>query len=114
MGIHNVSDQEQQRWSQARVDGAGNFGYFDEPFASAKQANIEINACIHSNQDCLREAPDPSALSVLINVDDPIEYSQIVANIKIVIGGGINESRDALRTILYGLLTNPDQLTITK
>src|SRR6266436_765553 len=25
-------------------------------------------------------------------------------------GGGINEPRDALLTILYGLLTNPDQL----
>jgi cytochrome P450 len=29
---------------------------------------------------------------------------------KIAIGGGINEPRDALLTILYGLLTNPDQL----
>ena len=28
----------------------------------------------------------------------------------IAIGGGINEPRDALLTILYGLLTNPDQL----
>ena len=46
----------------------------------------------------------------MINVDEPIEYSQIIANIKIAIGGGINEPRDALLTILYGLLTNPDQL----
>mgnify|MGYP001281959155 FL=1 len=38
----------------------------------------------------------------MINVDDPIEYSQIIANIKIAIGGGINEPRDALLTILYG------------
>ena len=32
------------------------------------------------------------------------------ANVKIAIGGGINEPRDAPLTILYGLLTNPDQL----
>ena len=34
----------------------------------------------------------------------------MIANVKIAIGGGINEPRDALLTILYGLLTNPDQL----
>ena len=36
------------------------------------------------------------------------------ANIKIAIGGGINEPRDALNTIIYGLLTNPDQLEEVK
>ena len=50
----------------------------------------------------------------MINVDEPIEYSQIIANIKIAIGGGINEPRDALLTILYGLLTNPGQLAFMK
>ena len=110
MGIPNATDEELQRWSQALIDGAGNFGYFDEPFARAAQANIEINDCIRANEDRLRANPDPSALSMMINVGEPIEYSQIIANIKIAIGGGINEPRDALLTILYGLLTNQDQL----
>lgn len=114
MGIPNATDVELQRWSQALIDGAGNFGYFDEPFARAEQANQEVNACIRANEERLRADPDPSALSVMINADDPIEYSQIVANIKIAIGGGINEPRDALLTILYGLLTNPDQLDFVR
>ena len=84
------------------IDGAGNFGYSDEPFARAKQANIEINVCIRSCEERLRATPDPSALSIMINMDDPIEYSQNIANIKIAIGGQINESRDELLTILYG------------
>ncbi|MGJ5176495.1 cytochrome P450 [Bradyrhizobium oligotrophicum] len=45
----------------------------------------------------------------MVNAKNPIPDSQIIANIKIAIGGGINEPRDALLTILYGLLTNPDQ-----
>ena len=49
MGIPNASDEELQCWSQALIDGAGNFGYLDEPFARAKQANIEINARIRGN-----------------------------------------------------------------
>ena len=44
----------------------------------AAQANIEINDCIRSNEDRLRADPDPSALSMMINVDEPIEYSQIM------------------------------------
>jgi cytochrome P450 len=50
----------------------------------------------------------------MVNADDPIAWSQIAANIKIAIGGGINEPRDALSTIVYGLLTNPDQLAALK
>jgi cytochrome P450 len=46
----------------------------------------------------------------MVNAKNPIPESQIIANVKIAIGGGINEPRDALLTILYGLLTNPDQL----
>src|SRR5258708_22243943 len=54
--------------------------------------------------------PDSSALSFMVNAKNPIPESQMIANVKIAIGGGINEPRDALLTILYGLLTNPDQL----
>jgi cytochrome P450 len=46
----------------------------------------------------------------MMNAKNPIPESQMIANVKIAIGGGINEPRDALLTILYGLLTNPDQL----
>ena len=38
----------------------------------------------------------------------------MIANVKIAIGGGINEPRDALLTILYGLLTNRDQLAAVR
>ena len=69
-----------------------------------------MNALFDSLHDRHRAAPNNSALSVMLNAEDPIEMTQIYANIKIAIGGGINEPRDALNTILFGLLTNPDQL----
>src|SRR2546429_8371009 len=46
----------------------------------------------------------------MVNAKTPILESQMIANVKIAIGSGINEPRDALLTILYGLLANPDQL----
>lgn len=109
LGIPDATDDEMQHWSQALIDGAGNFGWFDEPFERVAQANVVMNRCIEGNVARLKAEPDQSALSVMINAEDPIAWSQIVANIKIAIGGGINEPRDALLTIIYGLLTNPDQ-----
>ena len=50
----------------------------------------------------------------MLNAEDPIERAQMYSNIKIAIGGGINEPRDALNTIVYGLLSNPDQLEEVK
>lgn len=110
LGLEEATDDQMQRWSQILIDGAGNFGWRDEPFARTDRANEEMHALFDRLQGRHRAAPNSSALSVMLNADDPIPEKQVYANIKIAIGGGINEPRDALNTVLYGLLTNPDQL----
>lgn len=110
LGIEEASDQQMQDWSQVLIDGAGNFGQRPGPFERSDKANAEMNAMFDAAQDRHRANPNNSALSVMLNADEPIEQSQIYSNIKIAIGGGINEPRDALNTIIYGLLQNPDQM----
>ena len=110
MGVPDASDDDMQRWSQTLIDGAGNFGWTPGPFEASDIANAEMDKCIRANAERVRAEPDSSALSFMVNAKNPIAESQIIANIKIAIGGGINEPRDALLTVLYGLLTNPDQL----
>ena len=114
LGLDGASDADMQRWSQALIDGAGNFGWRDDLFARADAANTEMHALFDSLQDRHRAEPNNSAFSVMLNAEDPIPETQIYANIKIAIGGGINEPRDALNTILFGLLTHPDQLAEVK
>jgi cytochrome P450 len=114
LGLPDASDSDMEHWSQSLINGAGNFGWADEPFAIVDRAHEAMNAEIVRQVEKLKANPDQSALSVMVNADDPIEMSQIKANIKIAIGGGINEPRDALLTALYGLLTNPEQLAETK
>lgn len=114
LGIPEATDPEMIRWSQALIDGAGNFGNAPELYERSDQANAEMNALFDTCVGRVKTAPDQSALSAMVNAEDPIEKSQIYSNIKIAIGGGINEPRDALLTILYGLLTNPDQLEACK
>lgn len=114
LGVEEASDAQMDGWSQALIDASGNFGWAPEPFARSDKANDEMDALFDSLQDRHRADPNSSAFSVMLNADDPIAMSQIYSNIKIAIGGGINEPRDALCTILYGLLTNPDQLAEVK
>src|SRR4051812_5011904 len=114
MGIPNANDADMQRWSQTLIDGAGNFGWTPGPFEATDSANAEMDKCIRANAARVAAEPDSSALSFMVNAKDPIPESQIIANVKIAIGGGINEPRDALLTILYGLLTNKDQLAAVR
>lgn len=110
LGIPEATDEQMIFWSQALIDGAGNFGQRPEPFVISDHANLEMNVLLDQAVERVRANPDRSALSVMVNAENPIPMSQIIANIKIAIGGGINEPRDALSTILFGLLTEPEQL----
>ena len=114
LGIPDATDEEMQYWSQALINGAGNFGWADEPFNIVNKCHAAMNTLIENQIPMLRATPDLSALSVMVNADEPIPMSQILANIKIAIGGGINEPRDALLTTLFGLLTSPEQLNEVK
>jgi len=114
LGMTNASDEEMCRWSQILIDGAGNFGYVEDVFEKSDAANVEINKCIADMVEENKREARPNALSVMLNLDDPLEIEAIQSNLKIAIGGGINEPRDAMCTAVYGLLTNPDQLADVK
>ena len=110
LGITNASDEKLQLWSQALIDGSGNFSRNPAVFEATDRAHEEMNVCIAQATASHLANPNASALSAMVNAADPIEHEQILANIKVAIGGGINEPRDSLLTAVYGLLTNPDQM----
>lgn len=118
IGLTQASDDDLCRWSQTLIDGAGNFGGLEEPFRLTEIANAEINSCIAQTLDHNRSEFLPNAISAILHFEPengiPLTIEELQSDIKIVIGGGINEPRDALCTGLYGLLTNPDQLAAVK
>ena len=114
LGMEEASDSDMMEWSQALIEGAGNFGWRDAPFERADRANEAVHALLDGLQDRHRVEPNNSAFSAMLNAEDPIPETQIYANIKIAIGGGINEPRDALNTTIFGLLTHPEQFAEVK
>ena len=113
LGLDDATDAQMIRWSQVLIDGAGNFGWDPALFKECDTANAQMDITINAAIARHKADPNPSALSAMVTADDPIALGQIGSNIKIAIGGGLNEPRDALLTILYGLLTNPEQVAHT-
>jgi cytochrome P450 len=109
LGLHGASADDVVRWSQVLIDGAGNVAGDEEVFARSDAVNDEINALIDENMARFRTDPDDSVLSAMTNAKAPLDLERIRCNIKVAIGGGVNEPRDALLTAVFGLLTNPDQ-----
>ena len=109
LGLHGAGAVDVVRWSQVLIDAAGNVAGDEAVFAKSDLVNDEINALISENMARFRSAPDDSVLSAMTNATDPLDIERIRCNIKVSIGGGVNEPRDALLTTVFGLLTHPEQ-----
>ncbi|MFE7835131.1 cytochrome P450 [Streptomyces sp. NPDC057474] len=110
LGFRGVSADDMQRWSQTMMDGIGN--YADDPgvWERAERSAAEVGAAVDETMERVREAPDESIVSAMLRGEDPIDVETVKSNVRVIIGGGINEPRDAVLTAIYGLLDNPDQL----
>ncbi|GER22731.1 cytochrome P450 [Zafaria cholistanensis] len=107
-GFHNATQEDLQRWSQTMIDGTGNYADDPEVWAKAAASSAEVDAAIDEMLVYLKDRPDPSLLSGLASMPIPLEA--IRANLKMTIGGGLNEPRDVLATTAWALLSCPEQL----
>ncbi|MGX1330674.1 cytochrome P450 [Bradyrhizobium elkanii] len=109
IGFRRMPWQTLADWSQALIDGAGNYAADAEVERKAMQASADVDAAIDAVLDDHRSHLNPSILSSMVNADPPMPIEGIRANIKVIIGGGLNEPRDAILTLVLGLLENPAQ-----
>lgn len=107
LGFANATQQDLQRWSQTMIDGTGNYADDPQVWAEAERSSREVDEAIDEMLPRLRADPDGSLLSVLASSDMPPEAMR--ANLKMTIGGGLNEPRDAIATTTWALLTHPAQ-----
>lgn len=110
LGFHNVHQEDLQRWSQTLIDATGNYADDPEVWAKGKRSFDEVDAALDEMLAWHAKNPDHSLISTLLRIPDyemPIE--KIRANVKMTIGGGLNEPRDALGVAAWALLEHPDQ-----
>lgn len=110
LGLTNVDWRDLIAWSQSLMDAVGNYGNDSVVWAKGAVASKAIDDALDERIPQLRANPDPSVVSAMVNAPEPMSLDQIRANVKVIVGGGLNEPRDATCTALYGLLSNPMQL----
>jgi cytochrome P450 len=108
LGYYNATQEDLQRWSQTLIDGTGNYADDPDVWAAAERSSDEVDAATDEMLAHLRDKPDHTLLSGLSHM--PMSLEALRANIKMTIGGGLNEPRDAVATTLWALLSHRDQL----
>lgn len=109
LGLEKIAWHDIAGWSQALMDAIGNYQNDPEISQRAKDASDAIDTAIDQVMDKHRAEQNPSVLSSIAFAEHPHSIDQIRANIKVIIGGGLNEPRDSILTTVLGLLQNPDQ-----
>src|SRR5262249_23189105 len=109
-GLTNMRFEDMNAWSQGMIDGIAN--YTSDPAVEARchAATAGIDATNDDMVPVLCKKPDQSLLGVMLAYDRP--WKSIRANIKLAIGGGQNEPRDAIAGAVWALLSHPDQLRL--
>ncbi|MBG6208250.1 cytochrome P450 [Labrenzia sp. EL_126] len=110
LGFEDVAWEDIAWWSQALMDGVGNYQADPEISNRARRASAAIDQAIDHVLARHVETENPSILSSMAHAGHNHSREQIRANIKVIVGGGLNEPRDAILTTVLGLLQNPEQL----
>ena len=110
IGLHNASQQDLQRWAQTMTDAAG--AVADDPVvrAAGRRSFDEVDAALDELLPWHAAHPNQSLLSTLLRLPGysmPVE--RIRANVKMTIGAGLTEPRDAIGVTAWALLTHPEQ-----
>lgn len=110
LGLPSATPADIQTWSQAFIDGCGNYAEDAEVWRRCASAVSTVDEAVDDAIAFLREHPDRSVVSSMVHAADPLTDEEIRTNIRIFLGGGVNEPRDAIGVAAYGLLTHADQL----
>lgn len=114
-GLYNSTQEDLQRWSQTMIDATGNYADDPELWRLGEQSYTEVDEALDEMLRWHSANPDHSLISQLLRIPDyemPIE--RIRANLKMTIGGGLNEPRDAIGVTAWALLRDPEQLAAVR
>ncbi|MDQ1033380.1 cytochrome P450 [Streptomyces umbrinus] len=108
LGLRNASADDISDWSRAMMAANGNYADDPDIWLRAEQATRAIEDAVAEMAEAARREPDGSVISSMVHAADPVELTEIQNNIKVIIGGGVNEPRDVFGVGAQALLRRPD------
>ncbi|MFI1210030.1 cytochrome P450 [Streptomyces sp. NPDC020802] len=110
LGLRNTGADDISDWSRAMMAANGNYADDPDIWLRAEQATRAIEDAVAEMAEAARREPDGSVISSMVHAADPVELTEIQNNIKVIIGGGVNEPRDVFGVGAQALLRRPDVL----
>jgi cytochrome P450 len=113
LGLEDVAWEDILAWNQAMMLGLVNFEGDPAKQAPADRASAELGAAIERVLDRLEGCPDGSVLSWMLQHEadgDRMTRTEIVANTKLMLSGGLQEPRDLIALAVWALGAHPEQL----
>ncbi|MEU0029470.1 cytochrome P450 [Streptomyces sp. NPDC006335] len=110
LGLRNASADDIADWSRAMMDGNSNYADDPDIWLRAERATRAIEEAVAEMAEVTRREPDGSVISSMVHAADPVELAEIQNNVKVIIGGGVNEPRDVFGVGAWALLQRPDAL----
>lgn len=114
LGLHGIDDQTRQRWFLAIADWLNQGSIGNAEVSSELTATLaELDSALEELIARVTSKPDNTLLSTMVHAvpegAEPQTYDALAGSIRIIIAGGFQEPGHAAASILYGLLSNPEQ-----
>ncbi|WP_155060356.1 cytochrome P450 [Streptomyces blattellae] len=106
LGLRNATADDIAEWSRAMMAANGNYADDPDVWLRAERATDAIEEAVAEIAGAVRREPDGSVISSMVHAD--MALSAIQNNVKVVIGGGVNEPRDVFGVGAQALLNRPD------
>lgn len=112
LGLGDVEPDTLRRWFGELALGAANFEGDPEKQQVADAASAEVDATVAPILDRLAREPNDSTLSMMLHSEvdgQRLSREEILANLKVMVVGGMQEPADAIGISLWSLLSHPEQ-----
>lgn len=112
LGLGEFDPDTLRRWFGDLATGAANFEGDPQKQEVADAASAEVTGSVMPLLDRLEKEPDDSTLSMMLHTEvdgQKLTRDEIIANMKVMIVGGMQEPADAIGLSLWALLSHPDQ-----
>jgi cytochrome P450 len=113
MGIGDLDVAVLRRWFGELAAGGGNYERDPSKDALSARASREIEEVIRPRLDMWRRDPQANLISDLLSArspEGPLTDEEVMANVKLLLLGGMQEPGHAAGNILWALLEHPEQL----
>lgn len=112
VGFHGVDDDMLRRWFAALGLGAANFDRDPDKQRVADAASAEVDEVVGALLEDMAPGTEATVLSRMVasEVDgERLTREEVLANVKVMIVGGMQEPADYIGLAAHALLSHPDQ-----